>query len=56
MSVVTYLIEYLDGSWEYILSRKFSKVFAARRNKKPVSYKKVVLTQEEAIRKGVIFT
>ena len=56
MSIVTYLIEYLDGSWEYILCKKLKETFLARRSKKPVSYKKVKLTQEEAIRKGVVLT
>ena len=42
MPFATYLIEYLDGSWEYIPSKKFRKAFQMRRMRllieKPSTY------------------
>ena len=51
MTIIAYILEYLDGSFEYIPRELLRGILKKRRNKKPCAYRKVVLSKDEAIRK-----
>ena len=54
MTITAYVIEYLDGTFEYVPLKLLKSTLVARRSMKPTSYKKVVMPRDEARRKGVI--
>ena len=54
MIVKAYVIEYLDGTFEYVHEKLLRGMLYVRRSKKPTCYKKVVLSRDEAIRRKVV--
>ena len=54
MSITAYVIEYLDGTFEYVHEKFLRGILAVKRDKKPVSYTKVALSREEAKRRKVV--
>ena len=54
MTVTAYVIEYLDGSFDYVPVKMLKGALYARRSKKPTCYKKVVLSRDDAKKQGLM--